>query len=595
MIIHRITAVAVAIAMVFGLLAITPNVVAAHTCSLSVGADGGHAPADQWTRHNHPRFYETGHCRVSSFDIDPSWAPPMSTTSWEHHPTLDSGVYSEKVRAHYTVDHWHSQGSNHCHRKVFGWCVSWHWHDSSYNHVHSGTTGWMTSPTVKIDITPPTTAISNVAGPYVDGQYVTSNTVISVVGDDAHSGVSVIQYRVDDGPWQSAAGGATIEGDDGVHTFTYRTVDNVGLVTEKSRTFILDNTGPVGDMVSPESNSASAGQYGIETCDGDPRAREGSAEMASLPVASSSATLDAAFASGMTELAAIMAGVPDTPEPPADVTTPGMPAEVQDAMPGAPDAPSLKEPEYSAPGATAGDPCAGQVVQTSSASVTFPAAPDAPAVEAPSVDVPPEVQVVLDENGVAVPDAPDAPEAPGVPDVPEVPRYGVAQPVWNAMDMVPSDPTDVSAPEAPETEGVDAPVAPDAPDAPDTPEAPAVPGGASADAASVDFTPFVVVQGVVDFVVDVADNLAGTKNVQFIVDGSVLGDQAGGDGRFTFTWDTSSYAAGGHSVTLRFFDRLGNQDQLDFDATVVSSTAPEAEEPEAPEAPAADVPEVPAI
>lgn len=390
---HRWTAVAVATAMILGLMVITPGATADHDCSLTVDVDDSHAPADTWTQHNHPFFAQTGHCQVSFFEVNPSWGDAFATSSWAYHPTLGSGEYSVQVRAHWSWDHLHSSGFLHCHSTDpwTGACNDWHWHDTSTTHLHFEVTGWMQGPTVKIDITPPTTAISSISGPNVDGTYVTNDTVINIAGSDAHSGVAAVEYRIEDGLWQPAAGGATIQGEDGLYNLSYRTVDNVGLITEQTNQFILDNTGPVSEMMHPRNNSATLGQDRIETC-GD--------------------------------------------EAPADL----------------PEAPDV-------PGATVGDPCEGRVIEANGQNVTF--------------------------------------------------------------------------------------------------------------------TPVIVVQDVVDIAVNVTDNLVGTGNVQFIVDGELLEDQPGGDGRFTFTWDTRDYAAGNHNVTLRAFDRLGNQDQIDFEATVISRVAPE--------------------
>lgn len=375
---QRWTAVAVATAMVVGMTIVTPSTTADHVCGLTVNVADSHAPADDWTQHDHPLFTQSGHCRVDWFEVDPSWDESFTTVLWNYHPTLPSGEYNVEVQAHWNRDHQHVNSFLHCHIEFFGTCLEWHWHTVESVHVHHEVTPWMQSPTVKIDITPPTTEISNISEPHVDGTYVTNETVIHIDGNDAHSGVAAVEYQSDNGSWQPASNGTRIEGEDGSYDLSYRAVDNVGLITEQTSQFILDNTGPVGEMVHPQNNSVSLGEHRIETCGDD-----------------------------------------------ALIT----------------------------PGAIVDDLCEGQVTTTPGQNVTF--------------------------------------------------------------------------------------------------------------------TPVIVVQGVVEIAANFTDESVGTNNVEFIVDDRVLDDQPGGDGQFTFTWDTTGHSAGNHNVTLRAFDRLGNEDQIDFVATVI--------------------------
>jgi len=74
---------------------------------------------------------------------------------------------------------------------------------------------------------------------------VTTETPITLSAIDPGSGVAQIQYRIDDGEWQTYAGPIHIGGDDGPRTLTYYGLDYLGNVEPKQTVSLhLDNHPP---------------------------------------------------------------------------------------------------------------------------------------------------------------------------------------------------------------------------------------------------------------------------------------------------------------------------------------------------------------
>lgn len=555
-----LAAVATSLALILTALAVlAPPAQAHHTCAFGVGVDAGHAPAGTWTTHNHPRWtFEPSHCRVHAWGVQTSWGGYFETGAGDYHPSLPSGVYALSARAYYSVDHWHVQGFNHCHASIWGICISWHWHDTSFNHLHYGWTGFVDGGQVKIDITPPDVAISDISGPFVDDVYLTSATTISLSAADAHSGISAVQHAQDGAAWSAYEDGIHIGGDDGAHTLHYRAVDNVGLVTAKQRDFILDNTAPAIRIVHPTANSANVDDVSAESCTDHARVTQGGEVVAEAPDAPALPPLpvDAEQAASDARQAADDATVPQVPSenlppalvPVADEAGSQLPSDLPDA-PGAPAAPAIVD---SGP-----DACAGQLVETAAQNVAVPSAPENP-------DVP------------DAPELPDLPaEAPALPELP-TPAPGdvlpptLADAVEDALAGLPAPPgvDDVAVPTAPDARSeAESAVGP----LPATPEAPDAVG---VEAMDLDFANPVVLSGLVEMSADVEDAIVGTATVEFIVDGVVRETLSNGEGEYAWTWDTTTETAGEHAFSIRATDRLGNVDDVSFTVLVVT-TSPE--------------------
>lgn len=558
-----LSAVATSLALILTALAVlAPPAQAHHACSFGVGADAGHAPAGTWTTHNHPRWtFEPSHCRVHAWGVQTSWGGYFETGAGDYHPSLPSGVYSLSARAYYSVDHWHSQGFWHCHASIWGVCVSWHWHDTSFNHLHFGWTGFVGGPEVKIDITPPEVAISDISGPLVDDVYLTSATTISLSAADAHSGIAAVQHAQDGAAWSDYADGVHIEGDDGAHTLHYRAVDNVGLVTANQRDFILDNTAPAIRVVHPTANSANVNDVSAETCTDNARVTQGGEVVAEAPDAPELPPLpvDAEQAASDARQAADDAAVPQVP---SELLPPALAPVVDEAgshlpsdLPDAPDAPAAPAVIEAGP-----DACAGQLLETAGQTIAVPGAPENP----------------------EVPEAPELPElpaeAPALPDLP-TPAPGdvlpptLADAVEDALAGVPTPPgaDEIEVPEAPDARGeAESAVGP-------LPETPAAPDAVDVEAMDLAFANPVVLTGLVEMSADVEDAIVGTSTVEFIVDGVVRETLSNGEGTYAWTWDTTAETAGEHAFSIRATDRLGNVDDVSFTVLVVT-TSPEGAE-----------------
>lgn len=102
---------------------------------------------------------------------------------------------------------------------------------------------------VVVENVPPVTDIVVGQPQYTDekGLFVTSGTEFIVSADDAQSGVSLIEYRLDENNWTEFAP-FTIEAE-GDHVIAYRSVDNLGNVAEvQSLAVTVDNTAPASTI-----------------------------------------------------------------------------------------------------------------------------------------------------------------------------------------------------------------------------------------------------------------------------------------------------------------------------------------------------------
>jgi hypothetical protein len=97
---------------------------------------------------------------------------------------------------------------------------------------------------VKIDTTPPTTAVSGLIGRWTD-----KAVTLAFHAADAGSGVACTELRLDGGAWTKAATltvpAAADHADDGAHTVSYRSIDDAGNVAPtQTCTVLIDTSAP---------------------------------------------------------------------------------------------------------------------------------------------------------------------------------------------------------------------------------------------------------------------------------------------------------------------------------------------------------------
>lgn len=116
------------------------------------------------------------------------------------------------------------------------------------------------SRTVRVDTQSPSTLIQS-PGPFVAGNSVSFTGTAS---DGSGSGVKLVEYRLNGGPWQSAAGSANWIASvdlsamlEGTHTIEARATDYADLVSAApdSRTFLLDQSAPTTTATDPAGAS----------------------------------------------------------------------------------------------------------------------------------------------------------------------------------------------------------------------------------------------------------------------------------------------------------------------------------------------------
>jgi hypothetical protein len=95
----------------------------------------------------------------------------------------------------------------------------------------------ISSQTVWVDDTPPTTTITPQTGPYDE------NTWFDLTATDSGCGVAAMEYKMDSEQWRSYDGNFTVQA--GLHTIWYRSTDNIGnRETPKSREVNVESERP---------------------------------------------------------------------------------------------------------------------------------------------------------------------------------------------------------------------------------------------------------------------------------------------------------------------------------------------------------------
>jgi cytochrome c len=108
---------------------------------------------------------------------------------------------------------------------------------------NSGNVEQTRSLTLKIDTTAPQTTAS-FAEPNENG-WSTDSVPVVLAAQDAHSGVKLIEYSLDEGGWTAYAGEAVVVSGDGEHELRYRSTDVAGNVEEeKAAVLKIDGTKP---------------------------------------------------------------------------------------------------------------------------------------------------------------------------------------------------------------------------------------------------------------------------------------------------------------------------------------------------------------
>jgi len=80
---------------------------------------------------------------------------------------------------------------------------------------------------IGIDSTPPTADLVITSGTVGNNNWYISSVTFEIVGDDSTSGVAVIEYSINNGPWQTYSGPVALSAS-GVYNISYRAKDNAG-------------------------------------------------------------------------------------------------------------------------------------------------------------------------------------------------------------------------------------------------------------------------------------------------------------------------------------------------------------------------------
>lgn len=114
-----------------------------------------------------------------------------------------------------------------------------------------------------VDLTPPTGSVSLTPAANSSGWINTSPVMANITGSDAASGVSQINYWVDNGPVSTATSSsvsAAVTGE-GQHTVSFRVLDNAGNISPQINQAVnIDLTAPV-TTATPSSSPNGAGWY----------------------------------------------------------------------------------------------------------------------------------------------------------------------------------------------------------------------------------------------------------------------------------------------------------------------------------------------
>lgn len=108
-----------------------------------------------------------------------------------------------------------------------------------------------TSETINIDVDTVAPSINiGLAGTLGLDSWYTSSVEVSTNATDGTSGVSLVEYRLDNGTWQVGTK-FTVYSDKELHTVDSRVIDNAGNLATASRSFKLDSTIPTSVFVYP--------------------------------------------------------------------------------------------------------------------------------------------------------------------------------------------------------------------------------------------------------------------------------------------------------------------------------------------------------
>ncbi|MHB8606303.1 MAG: OmpL47-type beta-barrel domain-containing protein [Thermoplasmatota archaeon] len=268
-----------------------------------------------WTRCDTPRWTwsasdpESG---VVAYEVAPSWTSAFTTAATAWQPTLGTGTWSVRVRAEDGAGLWSAwsgwvttrvdvtppnvpapaAASAGVWSNVAAPRVTWTDPGdagsgvASYARILDGTkatigdvltdapmladgvhtyalqaidgVGWSSAPsnalTLKIDTTPPTTALA-LDAPWTDanGTWVSPATPFALAASDALSGVARTEWSLDGGAWRDYVGPFTLAGlVEGPHTVAWRSADVAGNVeVARSRVVRLDATPPTVRFENP--------------------------------------------------------------------------------------------------------------------------------------------------------------------------------------------------------------------------------------------------------------------------------------------------------------------------------------------------------
>ncbi len=103
---------------------------------------------------------------------------------------------------------------------------------------HAGNVATTGNQTVKVDTAAPSLSLAGAAA----STWYTTDVTITASASDALSGLSVTEYRVDGGAWQT--GSSVTLTTDGSHNVDFRAIDKAGLLTLASQTIQIDKHSP---------------------------------------------------------------------------------------------------------------------------------------------------------------------------------------------------------------------------------------------------------------------------------------------------------------------------------------------------------------
>ena len=133
-------------------------------------------------------------------------------------------------------------------------------HTVSFRAVdNAGNVSTSSTQTVKVDATGPAIAVTLPSADGLGGWYKTAPVTVTALASDVTSGLSSIQYSVDGGALQ--AGSSALISTDGMHTVSFRAVDNAGNITTSSTQIVNVDTVVPTFALSVGGTSGSGGWY----------------------------------------------------------------------------------------------------------------------------------------------------------------------------------------------------------------------------------------------------------------------------------------------------------------------------------------------